>query len=362
MRRLRWALVVVALVAGSGSAAAPVAAAPTDGGNKVPVVAAEDVWGSIARQLGGERADVTSIIANPDTDPHDYEPKPSDGAAVARARVAIVNGIGYDGWMSKLLAANPAGGRQVVDVGAVTGVRDGGNPHQWYSPSSVQAVVDAVTDALKQADPAGAAYFDAQRQAYRTGGLKRYGDLLNEIENRYRGVPVGASESIFAPLAAELGLNLITPRSFLDAVSEGNEPTARDKATVDRQITSRQIKVFVYNAQNATPDVQALVGKARKAGVAVTTVTETLVPPGAAFQDWQVGQLEGLAAALAGTGGGQPGSSATGAPAPAPGRAHRSGTSGHWILWLAGAALVAGGLGLATAAGLRRRDAALQRA
>jgi zinc/manganese transport system substrate-binding protein len=110
---------------------------------------------------------------------------------------------------------------------------------------------------------------------------------------------VGASESIFAPLAQALGLRLLTPPSFLEAISEGTEPTAADKQTIDRQIASHAIKVYVYNSQNATPDVQAQVDAARTAGIPVTTITETLSPASVTFQAWQVSELAALQAALA---------------------------------------------------------------
>jgi zinc/manganese transport system substrate-binding protein len=372
-RQWRTGLVLLLAVVGGAWPGGSAKAAPA----KVSVVAAEDFWGSIARQLGGEHADVTSIIADPDTDPHDYEAKPSDGAALATAQIAIVNGIGYDGWTTKLLAANPSSSRKVVTVGDVVGVKDGGNPHQWYSPRSVNAVIDAVTDALKQADPADAAYFDTQRQAYRADGLKRYNDLRAQIKAQYGGTPVGASESIFAPLADDLGLKLLTPESFLNAISEGNDPTARDKSTVDKQVTGQQIKVFVYNSQNSTPDVAALVAKAKKAGIPVTTVTETLVPQGATFGDWQANQLQSLADALA-QATGKPASSvsaaqapaaATTAPAPDPGPTlsdgaaaaaaptgplARTGTSARWLLVMAGSIFVLGGLSLVCGAAARR--------
>jgi zinc/manganese transport system substrate-binding protein len=218
---------------------------------------------------------------------------------VARSQVVVINGIGYDGWIGKLVAANRSSGRRVVTVGDVVGVKAGGNPHQWYSPRSVSLVIDAITDALKQADPAGAGYFDARRAAYRADGLKRYDDLQARIRARFGGAAVGASESIFAPLAEALGLDLVTPASFLEAVSEGNEPTARDKATAENQIATGRIRVFVSNAQNTTPDIEGLVAKARKAGIPVATITETLVPAGATFQDWQADQLDRLAEALA---------------------------------------------------------------
>ena len=112
-------------------------------------------------------------------------------------------------------------------------------------------------------------------------------------------MPVGASESMFALMAPALGLDLLTPPSFLTAISEGTDPTAADKAAVDQQIRYRQIKVYVYNSQNATPDIQRQIEEARSAGIPVATITETLVPAGASFQAWQVGELRGLAAALA---------------------------------------------------------------
>ncbi len=351
MRVRRWSgcLLLIALIGAAGPAAG---ATPT----RVKVVAAEDMWGSIARQLGGDHADVTSLIADPDTDPHDYEATPRDGAALATAQVAILNGIGYDGWAHKLLAANPSSSRKVVTVGDVVAVKEGGNPHQWYSPKSVSAVIDAMTNALQQADPADAGYFDRQRQTYRAEALERYDDLRARIRTQYGGTPVGASESVFAPLAADLGLRLITPESFLDAISEGNDPTVRDKATVDRQIAGRQIKVFVYNAQNSTPDVAALVDKAKAAGIPVTSVTETLTPRGAPFQDWQANQLQRLADALAGSTG-PGGSAAAGAQAPAAPSAGlpHSGPPVRWPVLLAAAALVLGGLVAFSVVPRRRR-------
>ena len=359
MRRGRSGPLVLVLLAALGLAGPAADAAST----RVSVVAGEDSWGSIARQLGGEHAEVRSLIADPDTDAHDYEAKPSDGVAVARAQVAIVNGIGYDGWMTKLLAANPSPGRKVVTVGDVVGVKEGGNPHQWYSPRSVNSVIDAVTEALKQADPGNAGSFDAQRHAYRTEGLKRYNDLLAEIRTRYGGVEVGASESIFTPLADELGLNLITPESFLEAISEGNEPTAKDKATVDKQISAKQIKVFVHNGQNSTPDVEALVERSKKAGIPVVTVTETLVPRGASFQDWQANQLQSLADALArSTGTTARSVGATQAPAAdvAPGPKTRTGEASRWLAVLAGVAFVLGVLGLIGGAAAHRTRSPLR--
>jgi zinc/manganese transport system substrate-binding protein len=165
------------------------------------VVAAENFWGSIAAQLGGDRVQVTSVITSPATDPHDYEPTAADARTLAGAQLVIVNGIGYDPWASKLLAANPVGGRVVLTVGDVAGVKPGGNPHLWYSPSSVQQVIDAIAAGYAKLDPRDAGYFARQKRQFETKGLALYKRLIATIRRRYAAVPVGASESIFAPLA-----------------------------------------------------------------------------------------------------------------------------------------------------------------
>ena len=291
------ALVAAAITVSGCSTGSPVALGA--GSGPVQVVAAENFWGSIAGQLGGRQVAVTSIIDNPATDPHDYEPTAVDARAVATAALVVVNGIGYDPWATKLVQANPSSDQKVLTVGKVVGVPDGGNPHRWYSPPDVAAVADAITTAYKRIDPAHAAYFDGRRRAFDDRALAEYHHLAATIRARYGGTPIGASESIVTPLAEALGLRLITPPAFLKAISEGTDPAAGDKSTIDRQISGREIKVYVYNSQNATPDVRSQVAAARAAGIPVTSVTETLTPAGASFQAWQVRQLTALEAALA---------------------------------------------------------------
>ena len=267
---------------------------------RIRVVVAENFWGSIVEQLAGPDADVTSVIANPDADPHDYEPTAEDARTVASARYVVVNGIGYDAWAQKLLDANPESGRTVLDVGELLGLDAGANPHQWYSPAAVRRFVTRVSADLAKIDPDHRAAYDRRRVAYESTGLAEYNRLLAEINRRFGGSPIGATESIVAPWAAGAGLDLVTPESFIDAIAEGNEPTRSDKATVDEQIADRKIRVLVYNSQNATPDVQRLVDAAKRARIPVTTVTETLVPEHATFQAWQVRELRDLLAALSG--------------------------------------------------------------
>jgi zinc/manganese transport system substrate-binding protein len=212
--------------------------------------------------------------------------------------LVVVNGIGYDPWAARLVAANPVSGRVVLTVGDVVGVKRGGNPHRWYSPSDVRRVATAISSAYARLDPRDAAYFRAQRTRFLRTSLAGYDRLIATIKRRFGGTAVGASESIFSPLAPALGLRLLTPYSFLKSISEGAEPTAADVSAVDRQIAKRRIKVWIVNSQNATPDVARLTAAARKHRIPVVTITETPTPAGATFEQWQDRQLQSLLTAL----------------------------------------------------------------
>ena len=307
MRRLagaRAALVaLVMLVGGSLVTACSTAGGASSlsklgAGRVIAVAAAENFWGSIARQLGGKHVHVTSIIVNPSTDPHSYEPTASDARAMAGAQLVIENGIGYDPWAARLLAANDDS-QPVLNVGSMLRIPDGGNPHRWYNPSDVRRVISQLTADYRHLDPADASYFTAQRDRFENAALGRYDSLITRIRGKYASTPVGASESIFAMLVPALGLRLITPASFLDAISEGGEVSAADKQTIDNQIRHHLIKIYVYNSQNVTPDVRAQLNEAKAAHIPVATITETLTPPRDTFQAWQVRQLRGIEAALA---------------------------------------------------------------
>jgi zinc/manganese transport system substrate-binding protein len=264
----------------------------------VTAVATLNVWGSLIAELGGAHVDARSVLANPATDPHDYEATPADARVIADAQLVVENGIGYDGWAARVLAAEPDAHRQVLDVGRLTGVATGGNPHRWYDPQDVDRVADAITADLARIDPADAAYFAARRVELGTVGLARYHAVIAQIRATYAGTPIGASESVVEPLADALGLRVLTPARFLRAISEGSDPSAADLATIDRQIRARQIAVYVVNRQNSTPVVAAQVAAARAHDIPVVAVTETLTPAGTTFADWQVAQLDTLLAAL----------------------------------------------------------------
>jgi zinc/manganese transport system substrate-binding protein len=289
-RRMLLAPATALLLLGTVGCGLPNGAGGATGGSKIEVVAAESFWGSIAQQVAGTRAQVTSIVANPATDPHDYEPAPADARLIATARYVIVNGAGYDSWASQLIDANPVEGRRVLDVAGLLGKKNGDNPHFWYSPDYVTRVARRIASDLG-AVASGDAFVDDSLGAYRSA--------IGAIRQEHSGTKIGATESLFAYLAPALGLDLITPRGYMDAIAEGSNPTVADKAAAEAQAANRQITVLVFNSQNATPDVDALVAKARAAGVPVVPMTET-PPVNTSFQDWQTAQLQALLAALGG--------------------------------------------------------------
>lgn len=294
MRRARLIplLAIVAVLAGCGSVA-------RGGDATLRIVAAESFWGSIAKQLAGPEASVASVVVNPAQDPHAYEPSTADARGLATAQLAILDGIGYDRWAAQLLSANPTAGRLTLDVGQLLGLQAGENPHRWYDPADVETVAGAITADLSRLAPRRAAYFNARLRAFSSTGLAGYHALIAAISRRYGGVPVGASESIFALLAPALRLDLRTPPSFMKATSEGTEVSARDMLTTQRQIERHEIRAWIDNSQNATPQIQQLNAIARRARIPIVTITETLTPVGDTFEQWQVSQLRALAQALA---------------------------------------------------------------
>jgi zinc/manganese transport system substrate-binding protein len=269
----------------------------TGSSGTINVVAGENFWGSIALQLGGTKVNVQTVVTDPNTDPHQYESSANDARAFADAKLVILNGAGYDDWGKRLLAANQAANRQVLNVADLLGKKVGDNPHFWYSPDYVLNVADSITAHYKAIDSAGASYFDQRRADFATA-LRPYGDAIATIKQKYSGTPVGATESIFVYMAAALGLNLTTSVEFMNAVAEANDPPASAVVEFQNQLSGNQIKVLVYNVQTSTAVTTNIKALAASHHVPSIGVSETLQPENLTFQDWQLKQLKSLEAAL----------------------------------------------------------------
>ena len=240
---------------------------------------------------------VTSIVTNPNADPHDYESSPQDARAFATADYVILNGAGYDAWGAKLLSVNPNANRKVFTVADLLNNKAGDNPHFWYNPDWVEQVADRITADYKAMDSADSDYFTQQRAAFRTA-LKPYHDRIAKIKATFPGVAIGSTESIFVYLAQALGLNLISPPEFMQAVAEGNDPPAQTVAEFHDQVAGKKIKVLVFNVQTSTNITEDLKRLATNNGIPVVGVSETLQPLDATFQEWQGAQLLTLQNAL----------------------------------------------------------------
>jgi zinc/manganese transport system substrate-binding protein len=263
----------------------------------IRIVAAENFWGSLASQLGGTKVTVTSIVSDPNADPHEYEVNATDARDFATANYVILNGAGYDSWGNKLLAASPNSTRKVLNVAALLGKKNGDNPHFWYSPVYVNKVIVKIEQNLSSISPANKAYFSKQYKALTTS-LSTYQQRIATIKRQFAGTRVASTEDIFDYLASAVGLDLVSPASFTQAVADGNDPPTNSVVQFQQQLQSGQVKVLVYNEQTVTPLTTSMKAIAAEQNIPIVGVTETIQPPNTSFQVWMNAELLNLQNAL----------------------------------------------------------------
>jgi zinc/manganese transport system substrate-binding protein len=263
---------------------------------KPSVVAAENFYGDIARQIGGDGVEVASILSNPDQDPHLFETTPTIVRQIAAARIVIFNGADYDAWMDKLLKIAPRVERTVLTVAELVNKKAGDNPHLWYDPGTMPTLARALADTLGKADPAHAADYAARLNTF-LASLDRVSGKIEEIRAKYAGVAITATEPVFGYMAAALGLKVRNER-FQMAVMNDTEPSARDIAAFEQDLKEHKVRALLYNKQTGTKLTQRMLDIARRANIPVVGVTET-EPMGVSYQDWMLTQLADLHKALA---------------------------------------------------------------
>jgi zinc/manganese transport system substrate-binding protein len=266
---------------------------------KLGVVAGANFWGNIAQQIGGDRVAVTSILTDPNTDPHEYEANVNDAAAIQHAGLVIENGLGYDEFLAKLVKAHAADGRRLLVIADAVGVHGDANPHLWYSPQYVQTAARAIAAQLAAAQPDAAAQFGANLTAF-LAGEQKVADVVATIRSRYAGTAIGYTERVPGYLVQAAGLRLGTPASFSQSIEDGTDPSPIDDAAFTKALTDHQVKVLLYNAQVTDAQTDTLKKLAQRSGVPVVGVTETLPRGAKDFQTWQLDQADALLAALGG--------------------------------------------------------------
>ncbi len=285
--------VVVLLSACSGSSGGP---GTPSSSTTINVVAAENFYGDIVKQLGGSHVSVTSIISNPNVDPHQYESNAQTAITVSKAQLVIENSGGYDDWMDKILSGSPNSNRLLLKAFDIAQVKLPENEHVWYSIDNTATIAQAITNDLKKLDAADAATFDSNLQAFKQS-LQATQQKIDAIKSKFAGTPVGLTETIYLYQTVPLGLTVLTPFEFQKAMAEGNEPPADTVVTAENQINHHLIKVLIYNEQTVTPSTTKLQNDARAQNIPIVPVTETM-PPGKTYQTWMLDQLNTLEMAL----------------------------------------------------------------
>ena len=297
--------------------------ANTGSNTVVSIVAAENFWGSLISQLAGTHGNVTSIVSDPNTDPHEYQSNPADAKAIANAKLVIINGMNYDTWAQMLINASNTPGQTVINVQnvvgipspdqqqTINGVTSSINPHLWYSPFYVNDSVHAFYNALVKIDPADTSYFNSNYATLNSSLYHVYMQAEEQLKAQFGGTPYGdgtakngtgvmATESIFIFMANATGLNVLSPQSFMKSIAEGDDPSPADVATMQNLIAQGNgtVHCLVYNVQTVTPVTQQLKAEAAQYEIPITQVSETIQPPTLPFQNWMQGEVSGLANCL----------------------------------------------------------------
>ena len=271
------------------AASSPVRAEP------IKVVAAENVYGDIARQIGGADVSVTSILSNPNQDPHEFEASASTARAIADARLVIYNGAGYDPWAAKLLAASKATSREVLEVAMLVRRKAGDNPHFWYDAAAMSALGSSLAAKMSDIDGAHRSGYAARGAAFEVS-MVRLREGIAALRNRHAGTPVTATEPVFDYMAEALGLKMRNSR-FQLAVMNGTEPGAAAITAFENDLRTRAVKVLLYNTQTTQALAERMRSIANQSGVPIVSITET-APEGKSYQAWMLAQLDELDRAL----------------------------------------------------------------
>ncbi|MBV9801546.1 MAG: zinc ABC transporter substrate-binding protein [Solirubrobacterales bacterium] len=290
MRKVAMLAVLLCLVVGGGARA-------QSGERPLSIVAAENFYGDVAQQLAGPHAAVTSILSNPDEDPHLFEASPSVARALSAAKIVAYNGADYDPWMARLLGATTVADRRVIVVADLVGKKAGDNPHLWYDLAVMPAYARVLSAGLAAADPANKAEYDQRLQRF-LDSLKLIDAKVAELRRKYAGTPVTATEPVFGYMAASLGLVMRNER-FQLAVMNNTEPSASDVAALESDLRQHRVKLFIYNSQATDTAARRLLRIAEQSKVPIIGVTET-EPKGKDYQQWMLGQLDALDKAMSG--------------------------------------------------------------
>jgi zinc/manganese transport system substrate-binding protein len=269
------------------------------GSGLIQAVGAENEYANVIAQIGGKYVDVAAIMSNPNTDPHTFEASTSVAEVVSAAQLVVQNGAGYDNFMSSIEAASPSAKRKVIDVQTILGLPDSPpNPHLWYNPVTMPAVGKAIADDLSDLDPAHAAYFH-DNEAKFDRSLTPWLQAIARFKAEYSGTRVATTEPVADYLLEAAGTVNETPFGLQADIMNGVDPAPEDISFQDNLFTQHKVKVFLYNQQVTDPITQSFLALAKRNGVPVVGVYETMPAPGYDYQTWMLAEVQALQKAVA---------------------------------------------------------------
>ncbi|HEY1763088.1 MAG TPA: zinc ABC transporter substrate-binding protein [Acidimicrobiales bacterium] len=285
------ALAVAGLAAGSASAS-------TNKSGPIIAVGAENEYANVLSQIGGKYVKVSSILNNPNTDPHTFEASASVAEVVAKAQLIVQNGVGYDGFMNSIEAASPSASRKVIVVQNVLSLpTDTRNPHLWYSPKTMPAVSKVMAKDLEKIEPSHKAYFEANLAKFQAS-LQPWLSAIANFKKKYAGTKIAVTEPVADYLLDAMGAKILTPWVFQADIMNGVDPAPEDITLEDGYFTKHQVKVFCYNEQVVDALTASIRQTALKNKVPVVGVYETMPTPDYDYQTWMEAEVASIQAAV----------------------------------------------------------------
>ena len=260
----------------------------------VAAVGAENEYANVISQVGGRYLKVMAILSNPNTDPHSFEASPSVADDIASAQLVVQNGVGYDTFMNSIEAASPNPKRRIIDVQKTLGLPDSTpNPHLWYDPGTMPAMAEVISRDLSALDPAHASYFRANLVRF-DRSLKPWLQAIASFKASHPGTPVATTEPVADYMLEAVGARNETPWALQADIMNGVDPAPQDITTEDDLFTGHKIKVFLYNEQVTDSITQSFLELAKKNGIPVVGVYETMPVPGYDYQTWMLAEVRAL--------------------------------------------------------------------
>jgi zinc/manganese transport system substrate-binding protein len=288
------ALALVALVlAGCGTSVG--ASSP----GVINAIGAESQYANVISQIGGNYVHASSILNNPNTDPHSFESSPSVAREVAGAELIVQNGLGYDDFMSKIESATSGSSRHLLVVQHLLKLPNSTpNPHLWYDPTTMPVVAQAIATELSNIQPKDAGYFVANLKKF-DASLTPWFDAIAAFKARYNNTPVATTEPVADYLLQAMGADNLTPFTFQADIMNGTDPTPQDISLESSLFGKHQVKVFCYNQQVVDALTSSIRQNAKNHGVPVVGVYETMPVPGYNYQSWMLAETQAIQKAVA---------------------------------------------------------------